>query len=136
MAPDNVTSYDTFGTSIMVKWLPIPEDHHKGILLGYKIYYQEYDLSGPLWPMHSINTDGVVDSWELQGLNLTSNYSIQVAGYTSIGVGNISDVIFGISGMYGEFKFDYFRNSFFVVPNFLFAITILMLFNMPYQTNL
>ena len=102
MAPYNITSKDTFGTRIMVSWLPIPEEHHKGILLGYKIYYQEYDISGPLFPMLIVNDTGLETEYELVGLNFTSNYSIQVGGFTSIGVGNISEPIFGMSGMYGK----------------------------------
>ena len=102
MAPYNISTNATHGTSILVQWLPIPEEHHKGILLGYRIYYQEYDLSGPLWPMQVVNDTGLLHSWELVGLNLTSNYSIQVGGFTSIGMGNISDVVYGMSGMYGK----------------------------------
>ena len=102
MPPYIISANATFGTSIMVEWLPIPEEFHKGILLGYKIYYQEYDIFGPLWPMQVINDTGMIQSWELVGLNLTSNYSIQVGGFTSIGVGNISDVVFGMSGMYSK----------------------------------
>ena len=113
MPPLNVIANATFGTAINVSWSPVPEEHHKGILLGYRIYYQEYDWTGPLWPMR-INNTGLVESLELMNLNLSSNYSIQVAGYTSIGVGNLSDVIFGMSGEYGMCYFvDFFMLLFF-----------------------
>ena len=122
MPPSNVSSYDTYGTRIMVKWLSIPEQHHKGILLGYKIYYQEYNETGPVWPMQSINTEGLVQRFELRDLNFTSNYSIQVGGLTSIGVGNISEPIFGMSGMYGTFYYHYKKFIIFDYFNWLYEL--------------
>ena len=119
MAPVNVSSYDTHGTRIMVNWLPIPKYHERGIILGYMIYYQEVNETGPLWPLQVVKvkvestSSELPEQYELRELNLTSNYSISLAGYTSIGVGVKSDVIFGMTGTFSKFRLLFIELSIF-----------------------
>ena len=49
------------------------------------------------------NMLGVDNLFEIQGLNLTHNYTVQVSAYNLAGVGPRSEVVMMTSGPHGEF---------------------------------
>lgn len=74
----------------LLSWSPIPAEHHRGVLLGYRIVYTpESDA------LNSSNiTVGVSEyrSIPVNGLRHYTKYLLKVAGYTSKGDGNYSNV--------------------------------------------
>uniref|UniRef100_UPI00398E8C7C protein sidekick-1 isoform X2 n=1 Tax=Pristiophorus japonicus TaxID=55135 RepID=UPI00398E8C7C len=84
-APGNVTAEAVSSTQILVMWGPVPESDQNGLILGYKILYQERDSeSGTLTHLVKGNfTQSVV----LNGLRKYGQYEIQVLAFTRIGDG-------------------------------------------------
>ncbi|XP_067911915.1 protein sidekick-1 isoform X2 [Heterodontus francisci] len=84
-APGNVTAEAVSSTQILVMWGPVPESDQNGLILGYKILYQEKDSeSGTHTHLVKGNfTQSVV----LNGLRKYSQYEIQVLAFTRIGDG-------------------------------------------------
>ncbi|XP_069762286.1 protein sidekick-1 isoform X2 [Narcine bancroftii] len=84
-APGNVTAEAVSPTQILVMWGPVPESDQNGLILGYKILYQEKDSeSGTQTHLVKGNfTHSVV----LNGLRKYSQYEIQILAFTRIGDG-------------------------------------------------
>ena len=82
--PDNITAYSTSPTSIVLTWSPITEKDAMGKLLGYLVQYKE------AWTLESyinISLRATAASAVIKGLNVLKLYRIQIAGFTSAGVG-------------------------------------------------
>ena len=69
---------------------------------------------------------GVDNLFEIQGLNLTHNYTVQVSAYNLAGVGPRSEVVMMTSGPHGEFselfeinKKNYFHTPFNPIQSFI-----------------
>ena len=60
------------------------------------------------------NMLGVDNLFEIEGLNLTHNYTVQVSAYNLAGVGPRSDAVMMTSGPHGEFSelFELFSHTF------------------------
>lgn len=71
-------------------WVPIPPEHHKGILLGYRIvYYANGSVENSNFTVDaSTNRRIPVDN-----LRPYTFYFLKVAGFTSKGEGNYSDPV-------------------------------------------
>lgn len=68
-----------------MQWDPIPPETANGILLGYRVFYQEYYYSGLL---RSVDTKSPsVHMLILRGLKSAQRYQISVAALTSKGAG-------------------------------------------------
>lgn len=74
----------------LLSWSPIPGEHHRGVLLGYRIVYTTENDA-----LNSLNiTVGVSEYRDIpvDGLRHYTNYLLKVAGFTSKGDGNYSIV--------------------------------------------
>lgn len=82
--PENVSS-----SRCKLTWTPVPSDHHNGELLGYQIFYKA--VYSP--QVEQLTVDLPALSKELTGLAGFSRYQMWVAGFTSRGTGNLSQVV-------------------------------------------
>lgn len=85
---------------MMVSWQPIPKLARNGIITHYVIYYKKAWTSEN-WA--EIYSSKVVDenkpmTASLSGLESATEYRIQMAGVTSVGVGAKSKAVLAISG--------------------------------------
>lgn len=73
----------------LLSWSPIPAEHHRGVLLGYRIVYTAENEAS-----NSNITVGVSEyrNVPVDGLRHYTNYLLKVAGFTSKGDGNYSIV--------------------------------------------
>uniref|UniRef100_A0A8C9TXB7 Sidekick cell adhesion molecule 2 n=1 Tax=Scleropages formosus TaxID=113540 RepID=A0A8C9TXB7_SCLFO len=83
--PSNVSAFATTSSSILVRWVEVPEADRNGLILGYKVVYKEKDSDVPLqfWTVEGNTTHSV----QLTGLGKYILYEIQVLAFTRIGDG-------------------------------------------------
>ncbi|KAJ8283488.1 hypothetical protein COCON_G00023380 [Conger conger] len=83
--PTNISAFATTSSSILVRWLQVPEPDRNGLILGYKVVYKEKDSDSPLqfWTVEGNATHSV----QLSGLGKYVLYEIQVLAFTRIGDG-------------------------------------------------
>lgn len=85
--PSNVILKNLKFNEVMVQWNPIPQNTANGILLGYRVFLQEYGY----WYYSLINTVNTsspsVHMVILRGLKAVHKYRISVAAFTSKGAG-------------------------------------------------
>ncbi|XP_026210273.1 interleukin-31 receptor subunit alpha isoform X2 [Anabas testudineus] len=70
--------------SVMLQWLPIPEEDIRGFLLGYTIHYMESLSSGT---ETNITVDPELNHYQLEDLKSGTAYEVQVSGFTQAGAG-------------------------------------------------
>ena len=76
--------HGTSSTSLMVKWSPIREIDVRGKLLGYLVQYKE------AWTQDSfynISLQASASVSVIKGLKGFTLYRVQIAGFTSVGIG-------------------------------------------------
>ena len=87
-APSTVTVSNVRYDQVKVQWDPLPRQFANGRLLGYTVYYYEYDNS---YVRKSVSTGGpYVNMIILRGLKAATRYQIAVAAFTSKGAGTQS----------------------------------------------
>jgi len=93
-----VTS-SNFTSELLVEWYPLSQQYANGKLLGYTIYYQDYNY---FWSPHeSVNTSSPSPTrFTLKGLKPAHEYLVAVAAFTSKGVGPKSAHEHAITGMF------------------------------------
>ncbi|XP_059387315.1 protein sidekick-2-like isoform X2 [Carassius carassius] len=86
--PTNVSAFATTSSSILVRWIEVPEHDRNGLILGYKVVYKEKDSDSPLqfWTVEGNASHSV----QLTGLGKYVLYEIQVLAFTRIGDGRPS----------------------------------------------
>lgn len=100
-APGNVTSTNTSSTSLLITWQHIPKKFVHGILLGYRVFYNQLVDEEEISPRRrkraiDILNETVVtlspNTTFLGIFNLTkfTNYSFRIVGFTRKGDGKIS----------------------------------------------
>ena len=82
--PNNITAHGTNSTSVVVKWSPISEIDVRGKLLGYLVQYREASTQESY---NNISLQASASVAVIKGLKGFTLYRIQVAGFTSVGVG-------------------------------------------------
>ncbi|XP_078344750.1 uncharacterized protein LOC144630294 [Oculina patagonica] len=87
--PINITAEGIEPTVIKVNWSPVPYETINGIGIGYKLAV--YDISGNNIRNYSLNAS--VLSFEITGLEIWTNYSVEMAAFTVVGDGVWSDLI-------------------------------------------
>lgn len=92
LPPPIVVAHATSYSSVMATWKAIPEDHTNGILLGYVVRLEGSDET----------FYGCRNTVEIQGLEKSKVYKIEVAGYTSKGYGNFSEDVLAITNIDGR----------------------------------
>lgn len=92
-----VTTFE-FTSDLLVEWSPLSQQYANGKLLGYTIYYLDYNY---FWsPYKSVNTSSpYLTQVTLTGLKHAHEYLVAVAAFTSKGVGPWSAHIYAITGM-------------------------------------
>ena len=87
-----------FTSDLLVEWNPLSQQYANGKLLGYTIYYRDYNI---VWsPYKSVNTSGHSPTrYTLRGLKPAHEYLVAVAAFTSKGVGPWSVHKYAITGM-------------------------------------
>ena len=71
-----------------ISWFPIPPEHHRGALLGYRIVYT---VSNDALDSSNITVGPAMTRYvPVQGLKPYTKYLLNVAGFTSKGDGNYS----------------------------------------------
>ena len=90
-----------------MKWKQIPPQSHEGKLLGYKIFFNfidspDYDYRGGTLNGEHVCDGSSIDECEIQNLALFINFSIQVAGFTEIGLGPLSPPIYVQTSSFGR----------------------------------
>ena len=93
-----VTSFN-FTSELLVEWNPLSQQYANGKLLGYKIYYRDYNIA---WSTNqSVNTSGHYSTQvTLTGLKHAHRYLVAVAAFTSKGEGPWSAHEYAITGMF------------------------------------
>ncbi|KAK3728134.1 hypothetical protein QZH41_019448, partial [Actinostola sp. cb2023] len=89
--PPNITAHNTSSTTIAVAWQPIPEAFFHGIFRGYQVFYQRSDQPS-LTPM-VVKVDHVTLKAVIGNLSEYTTYDISVAGFTTPGTGNVSEIL-------------------------------------------
>ena len=97
-APDGlrVTSFE-FTSNLLVEWNPFPQKYANGKLLGYRIYYRDFNIT---WSTtQSVNTSSPNSTQvTLTGLKHAHEYLVAVAAFTSKGEGPQSADEYAITG--------------------------------------
>jgi hypothetical protein len=85
-------------TTIIVSWQPIPKHARHGIILRYEIYYKKARTSEDSTTLRAEN-----DEREkiLTDLTPATEYRIEMAGVTSVGLGTKSKAKYATTGIYG-----------------------------------
>jgi hypothetical protein len=90
--PPGVLAVNTSSTSLLIEWDPLPKAQTHGVLRGYMVYYKRRAFENRPWILlHASPTTRAI---EITGLRKFTKYNIRVAGFTSKGVGNKSQLIF------------------------------------------
>ncbi|XP_078349239.1 mucin-like protein [Oculina patagonica] len=87
--PGNVTALSPDSARIIVSWTPIPDDSVNGILQGYKVFYRKLldDGNYSTVPVGPSTLQAMISG----NLIYTDIYEVRVAGFTSAGVGVMSE---------------------------------------------
>lgn len=85
-APSGIQLSNVQFNDVKVQWDPLPRQYINGPLLGYRVYYQEDNLlKAPLGYVDTRNP--FANMVTLKGLKTGFRYRIQIAAFTSKGVG-------------------------------------------------
>lgn len=87
-APTNISCLKVTASSVVLQWSPIPEDDLRGFLLGYIIYYKEYNTG--VQTEKNWTVDAAFTSCKLEDLKTGTGYHVQISGFTRAGTGNRS----------------------------------------------
>ena len=74
---------DVNSSSITVQWGPVDCIHHNGDITGYSVRYGVYGSNTQTMSV----LGGAATESTITGLKSATNYSIQVAAVTSVGIG-------------------------------------------------
>ncbi|XP_028409022.1 protein sidekick-2-like [Dendronephthya gigantea] len=96
VAPPDVLAVNTSSTSLLIEWDPLPQAQTHGILLGYVVFYKRRAYRNRPWVLR--RTTPTTRAVEIVGLRKFTKYNIQVAGFTSKGVGKKSKLFFVPTG--------------------------------------
>ena len=92
----NVQATSKHPGSILVKWSPIPLRSVNGKLLGYKIYYKIAWINDVIKVLSASSTS---TEFFIGNLQLLTEYHVEVAGFTRIGVGVKSRPVYSKTGI-------------------------------------
>ena len=109
MSPVNVTADASSSTSLMVKWKHVPPAYAHGTIKGYIVYYQHGNHSNVT--AFSEKQVPYKEYLKLSFLEIFAWYTIQVAAYTSVGVGARSRPIYARTGEYCKSNALFFYNN-------------------------
>lgn len=93
MAPVNITAINSSSTSVLLTWLPIPNEYSNGPILEYRVTFWELgsdNLEKRLWKKV---IDGERLSSHVTNLEKFTTYQFRMAGVNHRGVGVDSEPI-------------------------------------------
>ena len=93
-APLNVTSLPANTTALTVKWFPVIEEDRNGVILGYRVALS--NITGEFMRNVSVHGSSTL-SFTLGGLDIWTNYSLEVCAFTVKGNGPWSAPLIGIT---------------------------------------
>ena len=82
--PDLVSVYSSSSTSLVVKWIHLPEEHFQGQHIGYNITYYPVDLGSDI---HFVSVNYTTNTTTLTDLTVYTMYVIKVSAVSSGGIG-------------------------------------------------
>lgn len=83
--PPQYVTYDVPGlTMLLAKWQPVPAHCRNGVILGYRVRYQQLDGASPA---RIENTTADVLYAFLYDMDIYANYSIEITAFTRKGEG-------------------------------------------------
>ena len=89
-----VTNFQ-FVPDLLVEWDPLPAYYVNGKLLGYTINY----MDNALFQLKSVNTSGQYPTqFTIKDLKPAHVYYVEVAAFTSKGVGPFSNLVYATTG--------------------------------------
>ncbi|XP_074547054.1 interleukin-31 receptor subunit alpha [Halichoeres trimaculatus] len=91
-APRNITTLNVTLHSVVLQWAPIPEEDVRGFLLGYVIHFSENHQSETSTE-RNVTVDQMSNSCELENLESSTTYKVQISGFTKAGEGERSSEI-------------------------------------------
>ena len=92
-SPANLTGEATYSTSILVQWNAVVLPNIRGILRGYRVYYEEAPGSVHATVLRNVSVDISVTEAELINLHKFTEYRIWVTAFTTRD-GELSNSIF------------------------------------------
>jgi len=98
-APVNLLSRPFNETALTIAWLPVIEEDRNGIILGYRVALS--NSTGEL--MRNISVLGS-EFVTIGGLEVWTNYSMQVCAFTVKGNGPWSPIVRGITDEEGKYQ--------------------------------
>ena len=87
--PDNLQTFISSSTAIMVTWDPVPEIDRNGIITQYEVEFNQSTFN-EISTSNLTTTNGSQLMVELEGLEEYVEYSVRVRAYTSVGPGLFS----------------------------------------------
>ena len=102
--PPDVLAVNTSSTSLLIEWDPLLPAQTHGILRGYVVFYKRRAYRNRPWVLR--RTTPTTRAVEIFGLRKFTKYNIQVAGFTSKGIGRRSKLFFVPTGEDSKYGFD------------------------------
>ena len=87
--PENIVAVVKSSTSLSISWSPPPLDKQNGKIISYKIRYRPLIMDLP----KEIIVDGAFLSYDLNNLEINTQYIMQVSAVTIIGSSQFSYAI-------------------------------------------
>ena len=119
LPPTLIGAHNISSTGLNVEFTTFPDYPWQGIPLGYYIYYRQADDPNECEVgeicnrmIYSVCYGPAIDNCDIGNLELNTNYSVCVAGYTNAGAGPISECVFVETDTYGAYFFyNYFYGN-------------------------
>ena len=87
-APVVTSAFNTSGKSIQIEWVNIPLPYQNGFLLGYTVHFHRTDQNSSASKIVNCSTSHEnVTKFEIRELDLHTNYTFAIGGFTGKGVG-------------------------------------------------
>ncbi|KAJ0057486.1 hypothetical protein NL108_009214 [Boleophthalmus pectinirostris] len=118
-APTNISCYNVTSSSVVLQWSQIPEEDLRGFLLGYNIYYKEYNNRNTRTAEKVVSVDADLTSYVIEELKSGTRYQVNISGVTQAGKG-----VRSITCFFKTYKPVYMKDNVIIV---VFVTTIVLL---------
>lgn len=95
-SPINITAFKLNSTSLRVTWTKISADQVGGVIIGYMVVFHVVNDGNS--SMKSVVQCGFMNQTILGNLQIFTNYSIRILGFTRTGkLGSVSDPVYAMT---------------------------------------
>ena len=95
------SAFNTSGRSIQIEWLNIPLQYQNGIILGYRVFYHHTDQYNNIsYELNCSSTNHNISACEVRHLDLFTNYTLTIGGFTRKGMGPLANSTIVRTGPY------------------------------------